>query len=199
MNDQSKNKWIAVVVALVVAALFFGVITLYSFNRNVEEALNGGVEATSTVPGFDQSALLASTSPETMSQGTMPATSGSLTTNTPKKTMTTTSEGLIIEDITVGTGETAQVGQTVSVHYVGTLQDGTKFDSSLDRGQPFSFTIGQGRVIQGWEQGVQGMKVGGKRKLVIPPALGYGDRAVGNVIPANATLVFEIDLLAVQK
>lgn len=106
--------------------------------------------------------------------------------------------GLKIEDLIVGTGAEAAVGSTVSVHYTGTLLNGTKFDSSVDRGQPFSFTIGKGSVIQGWEQGIQGMKVGGKRKLTIPPALAYGDRAMGNVIPANSTLLFEVDLLDVK-
>ena len=106
--------------------------------------------------------------------------------------------GLKIEEIVVGAGTEAKTGNTVSVHYTGTLFNGTKFDSSLDHGEPFSFTIGQGSVIQGWEQGIPGMKVGGKRKLTIPPALAYGDRAVGNAIPANSTLVFEVELLSVQ-
>ena len=106
--------------------------------------------------------------------------------------------GLKIEDIVVGTGAEAAAGSTVSVHYVGTLLNGTKFDSSLDREEPFSFTIGSGSVIQGWEQGIPGMKVGGKSKLTIPSELAYGDRAVGGVIPANSTLVFEVDLLDVK-
>jgi FKBP-type peptidyl-prolyl cis-trans isomerase len=85
------------------------------------------------------------------------------------------------------------------VHYVGTLQNGAKFDSSIDRGQPFQFTLGQNRVIQGWELGVKGMKVGEKRKLTIPPELGYGSRGAGGIIPPNATLVFEVDLLEINK
>lgn len=100
-------------------------------------------------------------------------------------------------DLTVGTGAEAVTGKNVTVHYTGTLTNGTKFDSSLDRGEPFSFVVGEGRVIQGWEQGVQGMKVGGKRKLVIPPELGYKDQAAGS-IPPNSTLVFEIELLKVE-
>ena len=104
---------------------------------------------------------------------------------------------LKIEDMVVGQGAEAAKGSTVSVHYTGTLTDGKKFDSSLDRGKPFGFQIGAGRVIQGWEQGVAGMKVGGKRKLTIPPELGYGARGFPPVIPANATLVFEIELLGV--
>jgi FKBP-type peptidyl-prolyl cis-trans isomerase len=105
---------------------------------------------------------------------------------------------LEIQDQLVGNGPAAESGQTVSVHYTGTLPDGSKFDSSLDRGRPFEFTLGQGRVIKGWEQGVLGMKVGGKRKLVIPPDLGYGARGFPPVIPANATLHFEIELLGVR-
>ncbi len=100
-------------------------------------------------------------------------------------------------DIVVGTGDEAVANTKVTVHYTGWLEDGKKFDSSLDRGRPFSFTLGAGRVIQGWDQGVKGMKVGGKRELVIPPELGYGARGAGNAIPPNATLKFEIELLAV--
>jgi FKBP-type peptidyl-prolyl cis-trans isomerase FkpA len=105
---------------------------------------------------------------------------------------------LIIEDTVIGTGATAAVGQTVSVHYTGMFPDGRKFDSSLDRRQPFEFPLGDGAVIQGWDEGVQGMRVGGKRKLTIPPHLGYGTRGAGNVIPPNATLVFEVELLEVK-
>jgi len=110
----------------------------------------------------------------------------------------TTESGLRYEDIVVGTGPSPQSGQEVTVHYTGTLEDGTKFDSSLDRGQPFKFKIGLGQVIKGWDEGVMTMKVGGKRKLVIPPQLGYGRRGVGP-IPPNSTLVFEVELLEVQS
>ncbi len=104
---------------------------------------------------------------------------------------------LEIEDLVVGTGEEALPGVNVQVHYTGWLTNGTKFDSSLDRGKPFEFPLGGGRVIQGWDRGVSGMKVGGKRKLTIPPELGYGQRGAGSVIPPNATLVFEVELLGV--
>jgi len=105
---------------------------------------------------------------------------------------------LQIEDLTVGTGAEAKKGSNVSVHYTGWLTDGKKFDSSKDHGQPFSFALGRGQVIQGWDDGVAGMKVGGKRKLTIPPELGYGTAGAGGVIPPNATLVFEVELLGVR-
>ncbi len=109
-----------------------------------------------------------------------------------------TASGLEIDEIQVGTGASPTVGQKVSVHYVGTLVNGTKFDSSRDRGQPFSFPLGQGRVIKGWDEGVATMKVGGITKLTIPPHLGYGTRGAGGVIPPNATLVFEVELLSID-
>jgi FKBP-type peptidyl-prolyl cis-trans isomerase FkpA len=110
----------------------------------------------------------------------------------------TTSSGLIIEEVLVGSGDEAGHGHSVSVHYTGWLVDGTKFDSSRDRDEPFEFPLGARRVIAGWDEGVQGMKVGGKRKLTIPPQLGYGARGAGGVIPANATLVFDVELLAID-
>lgn len=105
---------------------------------------------------------------------------------------------LIIEDILVGTGSEAIAGNTVTVHYTGWLTNGTKFDSSKDRNDPFVFPLGAGHVIRGWDQGVAGMKAGGKRKLTIPPEMGYGERGAGGVIPPNATLVFEVELLAAR-
>ena len=110
--------------------------------------------------------------------------------------------GLLINEITAGSGETATAGKRVTVHYTGWLFDkgarGKKFDSSKDRGQAFIFSLGRGEVIRGWDEGVAGMKVGGKRKLTIPPDLGYGARGAGAVIPPNATLLFEVELLAVR-
>jgi FKBP-type peptidyl-prolyl cis-trans isomerase len=104
---------------------------------------------------------------------------------------------LKVEELVQGSGDEAVAGKKVSVHYTGTLTDGSKFDSSLDRGRPFDFPLGGGRVIKGWDQGVAGMKVGGKRRLTIPPDLAYGERGFPPVIPPNSTLVFEIELLAV--
>lgn len=110
----------------------------------------------------------------------------------------TTASGLQIEDIKVGEGACAEVGQQVIVHYTGWLTNGDKFDSSKDRNDPFQFPLGRRNVIAGWDEGVQGMKIGGVRKLTIPPELGYGARGAGGVIPPNATLVFEVELLGVR-
>jgi FKBP-type peptidyl-prolyl cis-trans isomerase len=113
-------------------------------------------------------------------------------------TTTTTESGLTIIDLIDGEGETCAAGQAVTVHYTGWLQNGTKFDSSHDRDEPFEFDLGAGRVIPGWDEGVLGMKVGGKRKLTIPPKLAYGSKGAGGVIPPNATLVFEVELIEVE-
>ncbi|MBS0017839.1 MAG: FKBP-type peptidyl-prolyl cis-trans isomerase [Arthrospira sp. SH-MAG29] len=118
-------------------------------------------------------------------------------TNT-EENLVTTDSGLQYVDLQKGTGASPQPGQTVTVHYTGTLKDGTKFDSSRDRNRPFSFTIGVGQVIKGWDEGVASMQVGGRRKLIIPADLGYGDRGAGGVIPPNATLIFDVELLKIS-
>jgi len=112
--------------------------------------------------------------------------------------MTTTASGLQYDDLRVGNGPAARFGSDVTVHYTGWRTDGTKFDSSRDRDEPFGFALGQGNVIAGWEEGVAGMRVGGLRKLTIPPELGYGAWGAGDVIPPDATLVFEVELLSVD-
>ncbi|MBW7903541.1 MAG: FKBP-type peptidyl-prolyl cis-trans isomerase [Rhodocyclaceae bacterium] len=112
---------------------------------------------------------------------------------------TPAASGLVIEELVLGTGAEAKPGKLVVVHYTGWLTDGSKFDSSHDRNDPFVFPLAQGYVIPGWDQGVQGMRVGGKRKLTIPPELGYGARGAGGVIPPDATLVFEVALIDVKE
>jgi FKBP-type peptidyl-prolyl cis-trans isomerase len=125
------------------------------------------------------------------------ATSKKAVTTTPTQTSSQTTK-ITKEDLTIGAGEVAKTGDTVSVNYKGSLTNGKQFDSSYDRKEPFSFTIGKGEVIKGWDEGVVGMKIGGKRKLTIPPELGYGNNAQGE-IPANSTLVFEVELLTVKS
>ncbi len=116
----------------------------------------------------------------------------------PGEKMTRTASGLQYEDLVPGSGDSPKAGKKVTVHYTGWLTNGTKFDSSVDRNEPFSFVIGAGQVIPGWDEGVMSMKIGGKRKLVIPPQLGYGAAGAGGVIPPNATLVFEVILLDIN-
>jgi peptidylprolyl isomerase len=139
--------------------------------------------------GDEEEASPTPTTPATQVEGGPPTVSGE---------PTVTASGLQFIDIEVGTGDSPQSGQTVEVHYTGWLADGTKFDSSLDRGEPFSFVIGAGRVIAGWDEGVASMKVGGKRRLIIPPELGYGEQGYPPIIPANAELTFDVEMLAIK-
>ncbi len=163
---------IAIALAIVVVAAFFIFPGLWPFPR--------------TAPASTSTAAASTTDQTTNPQAPMPEASS-------------TTE-LQVNDETVGTGATAEPGDTVTVNYVGALTDGTVFDASANHGnQGFTFQLGAGQVIKGWDQGIVGMKVGGKRVLVIPASLAYGDQAFGNVIPANSTLVFEVELLNVQK
>jgi FKBP-type peptidyl-prolyl cis-trans isomerase len=127
------------------------------------------------------------------------ATATATATAKPAETAPPSDEKLDVKDLVVGKGAEAKAGDTVKVHYVGTLTDGKEFDSSKKHNEPFSFELGAGRVIKGWDQGVAGMKIGGKRKLTVPPSLGYGARGFPPVIPPNSTLIFEVELLEVKK
>ena len=150
---------------------------------------------------FKRDRLMAIAIATVMAGAVATGTSIPATAQSPGKTMTTAS-GLQIADTKAGTGATPRTGQICVMHYTGWLYQngakGAKFDSSVDRGQPFEFPIGTGRVIKGWDEGVASMKVGGKRTLIIPPDLGYGARGAGGVIPPNATLLFEVELLGVK-
>jgi peptidylprolyl isomerase len=154
---------------------------------------------------FKTDTFLAESIPEGETQGAVVAVSGDVKDDDAALEQTLkdsfsldgTLLNLVVDDVRIGTGEAVENGDKVTVHYVGTLQDGTRFDSSYDRGEPFYFTVGKGNVIAGWEKGLIGMKVGGQRILVIPGDMAYGNRQVG-VIPANATLVFAIELLKIE-
>jgi peptidylprolyl isomerase len=142
----------------------------------------------------EESSPTSSASQTPSASGTQPAGGPPAVSGEP----TTTASGLQFIDIKVGDGNSPQTGQTVVVHYTGWLADGTKFDSSVDRGQPFSFIIGTGKVIKGWDEGVATMKVGGKRRLIIPPELGYGAAGYPGTIPANAQLIFDVELIEIR-
>ncbi|MEM9163683.1 MAG: FKBP-type peptidyl-prolyl cis-trans isomerase [Cyanobacteria bacterium P01_F01_bin.4] len=141
--------------------------------------------------------LVAQTADDLLPEDDMPADGAEETAEMTEENLVTTDSGLKYVELEEGTGAVPATGQTVVVHYTGTLEDGTKFDSSRDRNQPFSFRIGVGQVISGWDEGVGTMQVGGRRKLIIPPELGYGARGAGGVIPPNATLLFDVELLRI--
>ena len=152
--------------------------------------------ASNSAPSQNTSSDAATTTTATATVTTPPATTpGASSTG---GTVHKLASGLQYEDLVVGNGKMAEPGMNVSVHYTGWLTNGSKFDSSLDRGEPFKFQLGAGAVIQGWDEGVKGMRIGGKRKLTIPPDLGYGSHGAGSVIPPNATLVFDVELLDVK-
>ena len=169
-----KNTFIYLVIILLVG------LTIWFFIRKARNVSDSSTDLTKLV------------AQEEVSPTSAPTTEG-------KETWLKLPTGLEIMDVSIGYGREAKEGDVVAAHYTGTLTDGQKFDSSVDRGQPFSFILGGGMVIKGWDLGLVGMKVGGKRKLRIPPNLAYGDKVVGNgLIPANSTLLFDIELMAVE-
>jgi FKBP-type peptidyl-prolyl cis-trans isomerase len=179
MKKLSKKEWIAVAVGIAIVFYFF--------------LVSGGESFSWGNPGAMDSNSLPINQLEQTDNRFMNTNDG-----------TTTENGLVIQDTVVGTGEEAVAGKVITVHYTGKLMDGKVFDSSLNRGEPFTFSLGAGQVIQGWEQGFAGMKVGGKRTITIPSTLGYGGQDIKNpatgemIIPANSTLIFDVELLGVQ-
>ncbi len=171
--------------------------TVVSAQSNVSTALNSGVQTLESQTTINNPLELDPDDPNP-SLFTMASDSSSKASSLGGSLKTeTTSTGLRITELLIGNGEIALEGKNVSVNYKGTLENGKEFDSSYGRA-PFTFPLGAGRVIKGWDEGVAGMKVGGKRELIIPPSLGYGERGAGGVIPPNATLIFEVELLSVQ-
>jgi peptidylprolyl isomerase len=152
---------------------------------------------TVVAPAATAGSIVAAT-PSASVNKSVPNTPNNMLANDNNEKEITTASGLKYVELAEGTGATPTKGQTVSVHYTGTLEDGKKFDSSRDRGQPFKFQIGEGQVIKGWDEGLSTMKVGGRRKLIIPANLGYGDRGAGGVIPPKATLIFDVELIGTQ-
>ena len=181
-GETNKNYITPLIVFFIVIAIAGGFLVLSTKSQK-----ESGITA---LPESSVSDNIAPVDEATPSANQSPAATSSA-----KQTM---NDQLQITDEVVGTGSEAVAGKKVTVNYTGTLTDGTKFDSSYDHGTPFSFNLGAGEVIKGWDQGVSGMKVGGKRKLVIPPSLGYGDTGAGGIIPPNATLIFEVELLKVE-
>lgn len=195
MNTFTTREWIATGLGVVAAIiLFFGGSILNAFKGATNQAPTGQA---ASLPAETASTQQQATSTSTAAVNGKATTSSATSTKNTMQNISKT-QGLEIYDEVVGTGAEAKAGQNIQAHYVGTLVNGTKFDSSVDRGQPFEFTLGVGQVIQGWDVGIQGMKVGGKRKLVISPELGYGSRGAGGLIPPNATLIFEVQLVAVK-
>ena len=180
-----STRWLAVLAVCALAGC--------NQSKNDTGTSSGSTSSSSTTSGSSATTTESSTG---MGAGATTTTPAPATAAAGKEV--TMPNGLKIEDQVVGTGAEAGDGMKVSVHYTGWLTNGTKFDSSRDRNEPFEFTLGKGQVIRGWDEGVKGMKVGGKRKLTIPPDLGYGAAGAGGVIPPNATLVFDVELLGVQ-
>lgn len=176
----------------------FGVVAFCSLVLAVSVFLNDRPQTQAIASQTGQSSSTVSTTTQSDLKNSIATSENTSIKNINMDNAITTDSGLKYIDIKEGPGESPKIGQKVTVHYTGTLENGTKFDSSRDRGTPFDFTIGVGQVIKGWDEGVATMKVGGRRQLIIPPELGYGDRGVGGVIPGNATLIFDVELLDVN-
>ncbi len=184
-NFDSKFDWKQLVGYLVLVGAVTGVI-IYSLKL---------ITTSNTYTSLTKEAHVKSTS---VPKDVVAEDSNMIENSSTVKSMQEDVTELKIEDQVIGTGDEAVSGKTISVHYTGTLTDGTKFDSSKDRGTPFEFVLGAGKVIQGWDKGFAGMRVGGVRKLIIPSDMGYGSQGAGGVIPPNATLIFEVELLEVK-
>ena len=182
---MSKNVAPLLIVVVIILAGFAGIFFLSNQKTQNANDIN-------LTPKINPTEIPQTPTPTTAIINQQPATAGAN-----MDSITTAADGLQTQDLTVGTGQEVKSGDTVTVNYLGTLENGTKFDSSYDRNQPFTTQIGVGQVIKGWDEGIVGMKVGGKRKLIIPASLGYGDQAAGS-IPPNSTLVFEVELLSVK-
>lgn len=189
MESYSKQKWTAAITAVLVLVILGGVIIAYNRQKSNGELINLNNQT------MDQNTNQPQANNTANVTGAMPNT----TTQSSAGPADERKSGLIVQEISIGGGEEVKSGDTVAVNYTGMLTNGKVFDSSYNRNEAFTFTLGEGRVIRGWEEGVVGMKVGGKRKLTIPADLGYGSQGAGNVIPPNATLVFEIELVGIQK
>jgi peptidylprolyl isomerase len=188
-----------ILISLAVLAAFCVVLLVAQFTGDRGSAIAVNLTTSETAVAAETQLAQAAEDLQPEAETTEESTPAATTTTDPSSegTLVTTESGLQYEDIVEGTGAMPQPGQRVTVHYTGTLEDGTKFDSSRDRNRPFTFTIGVGQVIKGWDEGVATMRVGGQRKLVIPPELGYGTRGAGGVIPPNATLLFDVELLRI--